>query len=224
MVRVDGPAVAALHEVFAEDWYHATDEELIDARWFPPPRGVGDDIVGVVGSGPDREWQELWLAMLQAIGDAKDSVYLSSPYLIPPPSLLLALVLASQRGVRVQLCTNGAETEAVILHHAQRSYYRDMLRAGIEVYETADDYNHTKVLVVDTRVVIVGSANMDMRSAHLNFEVALALPESPDLAHKVLATMAERSSSWRRVELADLKLSHLRNVVDGFCRLLSPLL
>jgi cardiolipin synthase len=224
MVKVEGPAVAALHEVFAEDWYHATDEELSDARWFPPPRQAGDEIVGVVGSGPDRELQELWWAMLQAIGDAQRSIDLSSPYLLPPPSLFLALAIASQRGVQVRLHTNGAQTEATVLYHAQRSYYRDLLRAGIEIRETTDDYNHTKVLVVDETMVVVGSANMDMRSAHLNFEVALALPDSPDLARTVLATLAERGTGWRRVELADLKRSHLRRVIEGFCRLLSPLL
>lgn len=224
MVQLEGPAVNALHEVFAEDWFHATEEELTDPRWFPPAVRAGHDVVGVVDSGPDRDRQELWLALLQAIGTAARTVDLSSPYLVPPPALLLALELAAARGVRVRIHTNGERSEAVVLHHAQRSYYRDLLEAGIEILETNDDYNHAKVLVVDERTVMVGSANLDMRSAHLNFEVAVVLPDSPELAQAVLATLAQRGATCRRVVPERRDLPMLRRIVDGFCRLLSPLL
>jgi len=223
MVRVEGPAVAAMHEMFAENWFYATDEELIDAQWYPQQPLLGHDIVGIVGSGPDRDRQPLWLAAFQAIAAAETSIDVSSPYLVPPPSLLLALVVAASRGVRVRIFTNGRRSEAAVLYHAQRSYYDELVENGIEVYETEADYNHAKALVVDAKNVMIGSANFDLRSAHLNFEIAVVLPESPDFARAVIATLAERASGCRRVTVP-MPLRPMWRLIDGFCRLLSPLL
>jgi cardiolipin synthase len=167
--------------------------------------------------------QELWFTIFQAVSGARTSIDLSSPYLVPPPTLLFALVVAAARGVRVRIFTNGPASEAVILYHAQRSYYRELIAAGIEVWETQSDYNHAKVLVVDRRAVFVGSANMDLRSAHWNFEIAVAMPDSPALAAAVLQTLADRSGDLRRVAEPDDPPA-LRRLVDGACRLLSPLL
>ena len=144
--------------------------------------------------------------------------------MVPPPGLLLALEVAAARGVRVRIHTNGQHSAASGLYHAQRSYYRELLDAGIELLETTSDYNHAKVLVVDRSAVFIGSANLDMRSAHLNFELAVVLPDSPDLAAAVLATLDERSGSSRRVVVDEARIPWLRRFVDGFCRLLSPLL
>lgn len=223
MVRVEGPAVSAMHELFAEDWFYATDEELTDARWYPPQPSKGHDVVGIVASGPDRDRQPLWLAAFQAIADARTSIDVSSPYLVPPPSLMLALFVAAARGVRVRVFTNGRRSEAIVLYHAQRSYYDELVENGIEVYETQADYNHAKALVVDGRVAMVGSANLDLRSAHLNFEVAAVLPDSPDFARAVLQTLDERAAECRRVASPAQKRAWMR-LLDGFCRLLSPLL
>lgn len=223
MVRVEGPGVIPLHEVFAEDWFHAAEEELVDPSYFPAVPSMGHDTLGVVCSGPDRDSQGLWLAVFQALGDARERIEMSSPYLVPPPSLLLALKVAVARGVRVRVFTNGIRSEASVLYHAQRSYYDELVAAGIEIHETIADYNHAKVLVVDGRTVVVGSANLDMRSAHLNFELAVVLPDSPDFARDVLATLDVRARGCRRVESPAQKHAVMR-LVDGFCRLLSPLL
>ncbi|MGE3174721.1 MAG: cardiolipin synthase [Planctomycetota bacterium] len=224
MVQVEGPVVTALHEVFAEDWYHATDEELNDERWFPPQERRGHDTLGVVASGPDRDRQELWMTVFQALAQARERIELSSPYLVPPPTLLFALKVAAARGVRVRVHTNGPSSEAVVLYHAQRSYYQELVDAGVEILETGQDYNHAKVLVVDDRTVMIGTANLDMRSAHLNFEVAIAAPDSPDLARAVLATLDRRARTSTPVGDDVARRPVVRRIVDGVCRLLSPLL
>jgi cardiolipin synthase len=138
--------------------------------------------------------------------------------------MLFALLVAASRGVRVRIYTNGPASEAVILYQAQRSYYRELLAAGVDVYETTSDYNHTKVLVVDAASVLVGSANLDMRSAHWNFETSVLLPDSPILAQAVLATLEERHGGCKRIEAADLPTGTARRIWDGVCRLLSPVL
>jgi cardiolipin synthase len=226
MVEIRGPAVGPLQDVFVQDWCTATDEVLDAAmRPAPPsPAAPGGCRVGIACSGPDREHSDLWFAVIQAIGEAETSIELSSPYLVPPPMLLFALQLAAARGVRVRIHTNGPKAEAAVLYHAQRSCYERLLDAGIELYETVDDYNHSKLLVVDARTVVVGSANMDLRSANLNFEIAAVVLDNRDLAARVLATVGQRQAGCRRLTAADLPQQPWWRAIDGFCGLLSPLL
>lgn len=223
MLELRGPVVDRLQDVFLEDWCTATDEVLTDVFVVPEPLPDGVQ-VGVVGSGPDREQSDLWFAVVQAIGEAERSVVLSSPYLVPPPNLLFALELAVARGVRVTIHTNGPKAEAAILYHAQRSYYRRLLAAGVELLETVHEYNHAKLLVVDERTVMVGSANLDLRSANLNFEIAAVVVGGRALAAQVLATLAERRATSRRLGEDDLPQRPWQRALDGLCGLLSPLL
>jgi cardiolipin synthase len=223
MIELRGPAVDRLQDVFIEDWCTATEEVLSDT-FVGAPAQPGDTAVGVVCSGPDRDESDLWFAVVQAIGEAVHSVELSSPYLVPPPVLLYALKLASARGVRVRVYTNGPAAEAWVLYHAQRSYYRAMLAAEIEIYETVREYNHAKLLVVDARTVVVGSANMDLRSANLNFELAAVALDASALAADVLATIERRRVDFRRITNADLPVRPWSRAIDGLCGLFSPLL
>lgn len=223
MLELRGPAVDRMQDVFVEDWCTATDEVLADTFVVPPSHPTGVE-VGIVCSGPDRDESDLWFAVVQAVGEAAAAIELSSPYLVPPPTLLFALQLAAARGVRVRIHTNGPKTEAAVLYHAQRSHYRRLLAAGIEIHESVRDYNHAKVMVVDARTVVVGSANMDLRSAHLNFEVAAVVPDAPGLAQQVLATLDQRRAGCRRITLPDLPRQPWKRALDGLCGLLSPLL
>lgn len=224
MVELRGPVVDRLQDVFVEDWCTATDEVLADLPAVDASRAETGTRVGIVCSGPDREESDLWYAVIQAINEAETTVDLSSPYLVPPPTLLFAMQLATARGVRVRVFTNGPKAEAAIVHWAQRSYYAQLLQAGVELYETVEQYNHAKAVVVDGRIVAVGSANMDLRSAHLNFEIAAVAIDAKDLAADVLATFEERRAAFRRVREDDLPKSPFWRVVDGVCGILSPLL
>ena len=223
MVELRGPVVDELQQVFVQDWCTATDEVLADTFRAAPP-SVGACRVGVVVSGPDQEQPALWFALAQAVTEARHELTLSSPYLVLPETLLFLLGLASARGVRVRVYTNGRSTEAFLLYHAQRQRYRRLLEAGVELYETGEAYNHAKLLVVDGRTVVVGSANMDLRSAHLNFEIATVALEAPRLAEDVCATLEERGADCARVRPEDLPRMPLARLLDGVCGLFAPLL
>jgi len=223
MASVRGPITGVLQEVFVEDWCTATDELLSEVQR-PSPAACGQQSVAVACSGPDRDQSPLWFAIVQALADARETIELSSPYLVPPPMLLFALQLAVARGVRVRVHTNGPRAEAAVLYHAQRSFYRRLLRAGVEIYETIEDYNHSKLLVADGKTVVIGSANLDLRSANLNFEIAVVVIDSPSLADAVLATIEERCHGSRRMTEQELPTNPFVRAVDGFCGLLSPLL
>jgi cardiolipin synthase len=222
MLQLRGPAVDRLQEVFVRDWHTATDEVLTDTVALPV--ACGPATVGVVDSGPDRQRPELWFALIQAIGEARESIDLSSPYLVPPPTLLFALQLAASRGVSVRIWTNGPKAEAAILYHAQRSTYARFLEAGIAIHETVRDYDHAKFLLVDDRVVCVGSANMDQRSAFWNFEIAAVVLDDHALAAAVRATIEARAAGFRRITTADLPRRPWTRALDAVCGLLSPVL
>jgi len=225
MLELRGPAVARLQGVFVEDWCTATDQVLDELPTGPAaaPHADGGE-AAVVCSGPDREESDLWFSVIQAIGDAAETVDLSSPYLVPPPTLLFALQLAAARGVTVRIYTNGPKVESAVLYHAQRHHYRQLLAAGVELYETVREYNHAKLLVVDGKTVLVGSANMDLRSAHLNFEIAVVAIDAEILAGEVSQTIEQRRADFRRLQEADLPSDPIRRVLDGLCGMLSPLL
>jgi cardiolipin synthase len=223
MLELRGPVVERLQGVFVEDWCTATEQVLRDLPVAASAAGGNVD-VGVVCSGPDRDESDLWYSVVQAIGEAETSVDLSSPYLVPPPTLLLALQIAAARGVVVRIYTNGPKVESAVLYHAQRHHYRQMLAAGIELYETVHEYNHAKLLVVDEKTVLVGSANMDLRSAHLNFEIAVVAIDAPALAAEVLQTIERRRADFRRLQTADLPTDPVRRALDGAAGMLSPLL
>ncbi len=222
MLSVRGPAVEGLQDVFVQDWYTATDEVLADS--FHPPAPCGTSQVGIVHSGPDRARPDLWFALIQAIGEAERSIDISSPYLVPPPTLLFALQLAAARGVAVRIWTNGPKAEAAILYHAQRSWYRAFLRADIAIHETVRAYDHAKFLLVDDRIVCVGSANMDLRSAHWNFEIAAVVVGDRELAAAVRATIDARAPGFRRIGAGDLPRRPWSRALDAMCGLLSPVL
>jgi cardiolipin synthase len=222
MLAVRGPAVARMQDVFVEDWCTATDEVLADATQVQAP--VGDSKVGIVCAGPDRDESDLWFAVVQAIGEAGATIDLSTPYLVLTGTLLFALQLAAARGVRVRIFTNGAGSEARVLYHAQRSHYAGLLAAGIEIHESVHEYNHAKLVVVDGRTVIVGSANFDRRSAYLNFEIAAVAVDDTKLAGSVAATIEQRRASFRAVTEADLPVRPWSRAIDALCGLLSPLL
>lgn len=223
MLELRGPIVDELQAVFVQDWCTASDEVLADT-FRPEPDAVGDARVGVVASGPDLDLAVLWYAFAQAIGEARHTVTLSSPYLVLPQTLLFVMQMASARGVRVRIFTNGPGAEAWLLYHAQRHHYRALLDAGVELFETPKHYNHAKFLVVDGRTVFIGSANMDLRSANLNFELAAVALDAPELAAEVQRTVDERAADFRAVTAEALPHNPLVRLVDGVCGLFSPLL
>ncbi len=223
MVELRGPVVDELQQVFVQDWCTATDEVLSDT-FRPAPAAVGSCRVGVVVSGPDQEQPVLWYALAQALAGAREQVTLSSPYLVLPETLMFLLGMVAARGVRVQVYTNGRGAEGFLLYHAQRQRYRRLLEAGVQLYETEHEYNHAKLLVVDGRTVVVGSANMDLRSAHLNFEIAAVALDAEELAADVCATVEERAAGCAAVRAADLPKSPLARLLDGVCGLFAPLL
>jgi cardiolipin synthase len=219
-----GPAVGDLCEEFTEDWAFATDE-LLDLPPVPPPLPGGRSVVSVVASGPDQDPNASGMIYFSGIAAARNRVFLTTPYFVPDEPTVRALVSAALRGVDVRILLPAPEKNDVrLVAFAARSYYHDLIQCGVRIFEFLPTSLHAKSMVVDGTWGIIGSANVDLRSFRLNFELS-ALVADPAFA-KVLEDRFERELAESREVTAEILegygfLHHLR---DRTVRLLSPLL
>ena len=185
MARMEGPSVASLDVVFATDWFSETGKQLQQEL-----RGVTeseiDDHEGpaaqIIPSGPGFSQENNLRAFNHLFYSATESIRVVTPYLVPDDSMLYALTSAAQRGVRVELLVV-RRADQLAVHHAQQSYFEQLLRAGIHIYRYPDpDVLHSKLFTIDNDVGIFGSSNMDMRSFSLNSEVTVMVVGPEEVA------------------------------------------
>jgi cardiolipin synthase len=223
-LRIEGPAAAELQRVFFQDWAYATGEPIDPRAYFPravSPRG--DAKIAIVTSGPDTRTEAIHRMFFGAIVGATREVVLTTPYFVPTESLTVAMELAAMRGVDLKVVLPGRSNHRVTFH-AGRSFYTDLLTAGVDIREYQPGIVHAKTLVADSQVALVGSANMDLRSFRLNFEVH-ALVHDASTASRLRETFEEDLAQCRRVDLGAWNArAWPYRVKEGAARLVSPLL
>jgi cardiolipin synthase len=222
-MKISGPAVTQLQEVFVEDWHFATQEKLTGDEYFPQAAVAGDKIVQIVPSGPDRKPGIMDQLLFAAVADARESVLIITPYFVPDSTMLVVLQAAAYRGVRVRLLMPSRSDNWIVLW-AGRSSYPEMLEAGVEVYEYDKGMLHSKVVVIDHRWGMLGSANMDVRSFRINFEITNLLynAELAEFLQKDFETLLTAS---HRITPGDLKgWNYGQRLAVGVIRLAAPLL
>jgi cardiolipin synthase len=174
MVRLEGPVVRELDAVFVTDWFSETDELLpLDTS----PVVLPDDPTlldaQVLPSGPSFENDNNLKLYTTLIHKAEKQVSITSPYFVPDESIQLAIITAATRGLLVELYVSEIGDQFFV-YHAQRSYYEDLLRAGVRIYlYQAPTVLHSKHFTIDDDIAVVGSSNMDIRSFSLNMEVSV---------------------------------------------------
>ncbi|MCG8404511.1 MAG: cardiolipin synthase [Phycisphaerales bacterium] len=222
-LRIAGPCVAQLQEVFVEDWHFATGENLSSDRYFPPPKSAGDRLIQIVPSGPDEGVDVMHQLLYAAVSDARQSIAFITPYFVPDKAMILALTSAAYHGVRVQLLLPSQSDHWFVLW-AGRTFYEELLNAGVEIYEYDKGMLHSKVVIVDERWAMVGSANMDVRSFRINFELTSMLFDNA-LAHQLQVDFDELCAESGRVERHQIESwSYGQTLAAGIARLATPLL
>ncbi|GAB7191855.1 cardiolipin synthase [Kineococcus sp. NUM-3379] len=174
MVRMEGPVVSGVDALFLTDWYSETDE-LLEQEIEPVtlPAGPASLQCQVVPSGPGFEGENNLRLFNALLYSAQRRISIVSPYFVPDESMLFAITTAAQRGVEVEMYVSEIGDQ-VLVHHAQRSYYEGLLRAGVRIFRYPAPYVlHDKHLVIDDEVAVVGSSNMDIRSFILDLEVSV---------------------------------------------------
>ena len=175
-LKIEGPAVQGIQFCFVEDWYWAT-KGIPELNWEPCRTVDGRENALVVASGPADRLETCGLMFVQAINEARERVWIASPYFVPDMQILSALKLAALRGVDVRiLLPEKADHRTVYL--ASFSYYKNTLPLGIKIYRYTAGFMHQKVFLIDSRCAAVGTANLDNRSFRLNFEITILNYES----------------------------------------------
>lgn len=169
-LQIDGPVVAEFQKLFLETWAAQKGEPLAPRNYLPSLRTQGNEVVRAIGSSPKDEFSLIYVTLLSAINSAETEVWLTNAYFVPDPQLLAALKAAAARGVDVRIVVPGS-TDSALVFHAGRSYYDELLQAGVKIFERRDALMHAKTAVIDGVWSTVGSTNLDWRSFLHNEEV-----------------------------------------------------
>ncbi len=170
-LRIDGAAVYYLQYLFITDWSFCCSKSFSPGTaYFPQLAPAGKSFVQVAASGPNSLQPSVLYSILQAIYLAKEEILITTPYFIPGDSIVDALRVAALSGLKVKLLVPGV-CDSKIVNAASKSYYNDLLHSGVEIYLYQKGFVHAKTMVTDSKLFVVGTANMDYRSFELNFEV-----------------------------------------------------
>jgi len=217
--------VNQLQIVFLEDWCYVRGSAPDTTGLFPEPSGgePGGELVQILDSGPDKEHETIKSAYFAAISAAASRVWLSMAYFVPDEAMGFVLKAAALRGVDVRiLLPKRSDSRTVAL--AARSYYDELLRTGVRIFEYEPRMLHAKTLLVDDWFAAVGTANYDNRSFRQNFEVS-ALVYGRKLADELGASFERDLESAKQVTLAArLRLALPQRLFEGAARVLSPVL
>lgn len=235
-IRIEGQAAAILQGIFMIDWYNATRENLFSPDYFPSeescppdnylelPEAENDVPVQILPSGPDSRWAAIRQLYSLMIVSARHHVYIQSPYFILDTSMAEALRTAAMSGVDVRVMLGGRESGNPLPHWAGNTFAADIVAAGVRVYLYHKGYLHAKTISIDSRICSVGSANIDIRSFSINYELNAVIYDER-LARRLEEDFLE---DLRYCTEFDPEEYYRRNPVvrfrDSLTRLLSPLL
>ena len=226
-LMLEGPGVYYLQYLFICDWNFCSGNPLENIKhYFPreyrtnPP---GDKIIQIAASGPDSVNPTILYSLLYTIYQAQEQILITTPYFIPDQSLMDALMVAALAGVSVQLLVP-EKSDSRLVQLAACSYYADLLSAGVKIFFYQDGFVHAKTMVVDKKIAVIGTANMDLRSFDLNFEVNAFVYDdelAASLAHVFNEDIKDAilldKDAWTNRSMS-------RKFLEKIARLVSPLL
>lgn len=225
-VQIVGEPVRKMQRLFLENWTYAGGAFKLSLTamplYFPPATDGGQGVATqILASGPDDETAPLHAFLLAALSTARTRVWIETPYLIPDEPLESALRVAELRGVDVQVIVP-REGDSRLVTMASHTYCDSLHKAGIRVYQYGPPMLHSKTVVVDNTVAMVGTANLDNRSFRLNFEVAAAFYDQGVIDH--LAARFEEDRSRSQAFSRRKRSLLVTQLLESIARLTSPVL
>lgn len=202
-ISMQGSAVQELSQIFFEIW---SLEKPVPPHLPPlvppaPPRMEEGATILVVSGGPHQRASYIRSAYRAAIASASSEILIATPYFVPGPRIMRSLLRAAQRGVHISILLP-AISDVPLVRLLGRSYYTTLLRAGIEIYELGQDVLHAKVMVIDEIRTVIGSANLDQRSFHRNYEIN-SIIDSPSFGAQVIGSFRDDLRRSHRISLED---------------------
>ena len=223
-LMLKGEAVRTLQLIFLQDWYYMTNHSFLTAEYLSPQiDNKHHGGVQLIAGGPDNEWSVIKNIFFSMIASAEKSVWIASPYFIPDEDIFSAIKVAALSGVDVRLLVPNRPDKRIVFH-ASRSYFPELLEAGVKVYEYEHGFMHSKIVIVDNELASIGTSNMDMRSFHLNFEVNAFLFRTKSTQELVDEYVNDLKYA-RQLEMETFQQRHIGlRILESTARLLSPLL
>jgi cardiolipin synthase len=226
MLRIVGGAVYGLQRTFLIDWYFVSRTLITDSDYYPPVKlqQPNDCVAQVVTSSPAADFPNIMQGYVRIIMEAKNYVYIQTPYFMPNEPVLFALKTAALGGVDVRIMVP-ERCDAFFVEWASRSYLREVVEAGVKVYLYRAGFLHSKTLICDDSIVACGSTNVDFRSFENNFEANIFIyNEVEALRHKNIFLDDQRHSiSLRRIKKR-MRPPFLIHFWESVVRLFSPLM
>ncbi len=223
-IKIEGNAVYSLQKSFFRDWFYYVDEKIDIKKFFPSQPVYKENIpIQIISSGADSEWENIMLAYFSAFNNAKSHLYVITPYLVLNESMFTAFKTAALSGVDVRLVLPH-KGDHWIVFQGSRSYYEDLLEAGVKIYEYNNGFPHAKMILVDDLFVSIGSANMDIRSFSQNLEINAVIYDKK-IANEIKKQFKKDFAESIYIYYDDFKRRKIYNkAVESVCRLFSPVL
>ena len=222
-IRIEGKGVQGLQSVFLIDWFLVSKSLITARKYFPLLENYGTNSMQIASSGPYSSAREILQGFMHAIFNAKSSIFIQTPYFIPPEGLLEALISASARGVDVRIMVP-RKSDSILIQLASRSYFKKLMMMGVKVYYYEAGFMHSKLTVIDDSLTLIGSTNFDIRSFEQNLEVE-AFIYSKETALRGKEIFVEDQKSATAIILRDwLKRPVWIRFKESFIRLFTPLL
>jgi cardiolipin synthase len=223
-LKVRGGGVFQMQMLFVLDWNLSSDNKIGDVTpYFPAASHPGKVGMQIVSSGPNNDKEQIKKAYIKMIHAAKQSVWIQTPYFVPDESLMTALKMAALSGVDVRLMLPG-KPDHPLVYWASTSYLGELLSVGVKCYLYGKGFLHAKTIVVDGRVASVGTANIDLRSFKLNFEVNAVLYDTATAAKLQHIFEEDQGHSRLLTEEEYRKRPLFKRFLESCARLLSPIL
>ena len=199
-LSMGGNAVTALQELFLDNWQMEQGERpALPVCYTTQQPDAADTEVTLISGGPHQRRSAIRTAFRVAMASASTELLIANPYFVPGPRILRSLLRAARRGVRVRLLLP-ARNDVPIVRVVSRSYYEALLKAGIEIYELERQLLHAKLMLIDRERTVIGSANLDQRSFHRNFEIN-AIIRCSDFGGQVYDLFEQDISTSRTITL-----------------------
>ena len=224
--RAEGPIVNELQFSFLSDWHFMSNEpitELLTETHFPLNTPIGETPARLIDSGPSSRPGMLSEIFFNCIVIARKQILITTPYFVPTPEILTALRSAARRGVEVKLVLPEKNNHKYA-GLASKALYENLLSAGVRIYLRNPPFIHTKSMVIDRKVALIGTANLDIRSLELNYETTILI-ENKTTAVKIKNIIEEDIAASNELDEKKWKQrSKLDRLAENFCALLTPLL
>ena len=221
-LEIKGEAVYALQTIFLNDWNYVSKQVVQGAGYYPHVETHYSSMVQIAASGPDSEWKCILQAFYKMIANATEKIWITTPYLVPEESILMGLKTAALSGIDVRIIIP-SQPDHFFVYWASQDNIQQLLEAGVKIYRYKTGFIHSKIMIIDQSVATVGTANLDIRSMEINFEVNAFLYDEDVISRLDEDFIKDLEESISYDLEAFKKRAIYRKILEAAGRLVSPL-